>query len=169
MESVVIVDTLRRAGWEVSIVAAGGDKTVECSRGVKITADVGWAELSDPEQYDIIVIPGGTGGTDRLREHTGLLELIRRFDQAGKYLAAICAGPLVLQAAGILAERRATSHPGARQQLTSPYPSDERVVVDGRIVTSQGPGTAIEFALKLIELIDGPGKAIEISRAMVAG
>lgn len=170
MEAVIIIDILRRAGWRVvaTAVRAPGQKggTIKASRGVHLGADAEWSEVRG-EDFDALVLPGGAGGTRALRADSRVLAEVRNFAAAGKWVAAICAGPLVLQSAGILKGVRATCHPGVRQELCDPVASDERVVVDGRIVTSQGPGTAIEFALTLIRLLDGTAAADTVQDGLV--
>ena len=163
MEAVIVIDVLRRAGWNV--VAAGVSASqVRASRGVGLLADAVW-EAVTPMDYDILVIPGGGPGVKNLCRHKGVLDAIRTFRDAGKPLAAICAGPLVLQEAGILDGVQVTCHPGAADELTATGRREERVVVDGKIVTSQGPGTAFEFALAILTLVDGP----EAARAVAPG
>ena len=138
MEAVIIMDTLRRAGWEV--LAAGVDEgPVEASRGVRLVPDCAWDDV-DPAAFDLLVLPGGNDGTERLSRDERVLDAIRSSYHAGKIVAAICAGPLVLQAAGILEGHRVTCHPGATEFLTATERVDEKVVVDGTVVTSQGPG-----------------------------
>ncbi|MBL7115333.1 MAG: DJ-1/PfpI family protein [Kiritimatiellae bacterium] len=154
METVIIVDVLRRAAWNVTMASIDNSE-ITASRGVRLLADKTFDAI-DPTDYDVLLIPGGMGGTQRLQKHQGVLEAIRTFSDHAKWIGAICAGPLVLQSAGILEEKLVTCHPGVRDQLTAPRESNSRVVVDGRIVTSQGPGTAFEFALRFIELIDSP-------------
>jgi len=166
MEAVIVIDTLRRAGWEV-VAAAMSDMQVLASRGVKLVCDTAWTNV-DPATFDVLVIPGGAGGTRALVADEQVLEAVRSFVQAGKTAAAICAGPLVLQAAGVLEGRRATCHPAARADLTQPAEiTDDRVVVDGHVVTSQGPGTAFEFALALVRELDGPEAATAIAEGLV--
>jgi 4-methyl-5(b-hydroxyethyl)-thiazole monophosphate biosynthesis len=166
LEAVAILDVLRRAGWEVT--AAGVDEgPVRASRGVRLLADCGWS-AGLAERAEAIVIPGGTGGTERLSRHEGVLAAVRRVHGAGGLVAAICAGPLVLQAAGVLAGRRATCHPAVAGRLTAATRRTERVVTDGNIVTSQGAGTAVEFALALVRHAEGPAKAAEVAAGMVA-
>jgi 4-methyl-5(b-hydroxyethyl)-thiazole monophosphate biosynthesis len=98
---------------------------------------------------------------------TRVLDAVRAFDQTGKWIAAICAGPLVLQKAGILTGRRVTCHPGVADQLTATPRLTDRVVVDGRLITSQGPGTSFEFALTLVRLIVDPDKALSLGKSMI--
>lgn len=165
MEAVIVIDTLRRAGWEVQ-AAAVADITITASRGVRLLADTTWEEIN-PYSFDILVIPGGNGGTQALMTDIRIIDAVRRFVAADKIVAAICAGPLVLQAAGVLDGRRATCHPTARSEISSATLLDDRVVTDGRLLTSQGPGTAIEFALALISMADSSAKAAEIALGMV--
>ena len=170
MEAVIIIDVLRRAGWRVvsAAVRPPGQpgSLLKASRGVLLAADVEWTAVRS-EDFDALVLPGGSGGTQVLRRDARILEAVRSFAQAGKWVAAICAGPLVLQDAGILKGVRATCHPGVRQELREALASDDRVVVDGRIVTSQGPGTAFEFALTLIRLLEGAAAAGKVREGLV--
>ena len=166
MESVIVIDTLRRAGWEV-VTAAVDEGPVCCSRGVRLLADARWREL-DPIDFDLLVIPGGKGGVDRLLEEPALLESVRIFDLAEKPLAAICAGPLVLEAAGVLAGRTCTSHPSVADKIREGTRVDTpEVVQDGHIVTSQGPGTTFAFALTLVALWENQEKAEALADEML--
>jgi 4-methyl-5(b-hydroxyethyl)-thiazole monophosphate biosynthesis len=165
MEAVILLDTLRRAGWDV--VGAGlhaGE--IRCSRGVRLIPDAVWDEVP-VETFDMLVLPGGGPGTDALRRDPRILDALRAFHAGGKTVAAICAGPLVLQEAGLLKDRKATCHPGVAGELTQAQRVDDAVVTDGTIVTSQGPGTAFAFALELVRRTDGPEAADRIGEAMV--
>jgi 4-methyl-5(b-hydroxyethyl)-thiazole monophosphate biosynthesis len=165
MEAVIVMDTLRRAKWDV--VAAGVTPgAITASRGVRLLPDAAWADV-DPARFDILVIPGGSRGVDNLVRDQRVLETVRQFCGAGKRVAAVCAGPLVLQAAGVLAGKRVTSHPGVAQKVTQAVRMDEAVVKDGRIITSQGPGTSFAFALAIIADVDGQAKADAIGAEMV--
>jgi len=167
MEAVIVIDTLRRAQWEVTS-AAIGNQTVEASRDIRLVADALWNDI-DPSAYDAMVLPGGIEATRRLASHAGVLETVRVFAATGRTVAAICAAPLVLQAAGILEGREATCHPSVRADLTATSAGNGRVIVDGNVITSQGPGTAFEFALTLIRYLDDPRKAADIAEAMLVG
>lgn len=158
MEAAIIVDVLRRAKWEV-ITAAVTPQPITASRGLRLLADADWATVHAAD-FDILVIPGGGGGTQQLMRSASVLDTVRAFRRAGKPVAAICAGPLVLQAAGILKGIRATCFPGVAADLTAAHHVSERVAIDQNIITSQGPGTAFEFALALIAHVDGP-QAVE--------
>jgi len=166
IEAVCIIDTLRRAGVQVT-VASVGQLQVTASRGVKLVADVQIADCVG-RTYDAIALPGGMPGAEHLRDSPELIELLRQQKQTGRLYAAICAAPaVVLQHHKLLERTRATCFPGMRGKLDPAYASDERVVVDGNCVTSQGPGTALEFALKLVELLVGPAIAREVGQAML--
>ena len=166
MEGVIIVDVCRRAGWQVETVGLAPG-LVRASRGVQVQPDRVWADI-DPLAYDILILPGGGPGTDALIRDPRVLETVRAYEKAGKWVAAICAAALVLQAAGILKPaRKVTCHPAVSQKLTTVPRQSARTVVDGRLVTSQGPGTAFDFALTLIRLIDGPALAEKLSKDMV--
>lgn len=166
MEAVIVIDTLRRAKWEV--VAAGMKKgVITASRGVKIVPDAAWNEI-DPSTFDMIIVPGGAKGVGCLLKEERLHEAIRKLHRAGKIVAAVCAGPLVLQQAGVLAGRKATCHPDDAMMIVQAQWVNEPVVIDGNIVTSQGAGTCFKFALAIISKVDGPEKSAAVARGMVA-
>lgn len=166
IEAVCIIDTLRRAGAEVTVASVGRPQVL-ASRGVNLVAD---ARISDcmNETFDCIALPGGMPGAEHLRDSTDLITKLKEQKQADRLYAAICASPAVaLQPHGLLNKVKATCYPSMREKLDPAYASDERVVVDGHCVTSQGPGTAIEFALKLVELLFGRQKAKDVAEAML--
>lgn len=166
IEAVCIIDTLRRAGLEVT-VASVADVQLEASRGVKIIADALIADCAS-ETYDAIALPGGMPGAEHLRDSAPLVKMLKKQKDAGRLYAAICASPaVVFQHHGLLEGVRATCFPSFRDKLDPAHLSTERVVVDGQCVTSQGPGTAIAFALKLVELLVGAEKAQEVGNAML--
>ena len=166
IEAVCIIDVLRRAGASVT-VASVSELQITASRGVKLVADRLIGECVD-STYDLIALPGGMPGAEHLRDSTDLKEMLRRQEREGRLYAAICAAPVVvLQHHGHLAGHRATCHPDFADRLADTRAVDERVVVDGPCITSRGPGTAMEFALKLVELLYDEGKAREIARRML--
>jgi protein deglycase len=138
---------------------------ITASRGVKIVPDASWDDI-DPMSFDLIVVPGGSRGVDALIKDKRVLAAIRQLNDAGKVVAAVCAGPLVLQEAGVLDGKRATCHPGETAKLTKAKVLDEIVVTDGNIITSQGAGTSVEFALAIVARFDGHARANEIARGM---
>ena len=167
MEAVILIDVLRRASWEVTSasIATG---PVTASRGVRLLADTAWDDI-DPMKFDALILPGGGGGAERLRNDERVLAAIRDFDRSEKLLAAVCAGPLVLQAAGVLKGRKATCYPTLAEKLTDTSWRSDRVIVDGHVVTSQGPGTAMEFAVELIRLNQGMSEARRIADQLLLG
>lgn len=165
MEAVIVIDTLRRAKWHVT-VAGLNEGAIEASRGVRLVPDTTWDEV-DPLGFDILILPGGVGGTKAMCLHQGLQQALRDFDAKGKWIGAICAAPLALDAAGVLAGKRFTCYPGSEEKMPHLERSGEKVVVDGHLITSQGPGTAFEFALKIIAECDGPNKAAEVRAGLL--
>jgi protein deglycase len=153
IEAITMIDVLRRANLEV-VVAGMTEGPIEASRKTRHLPD---ALLEDVWRvdFDMIVLPGGQPGTNHLKSDLRVKECLIRHFQQGKWIAAICAAPIVLQEVGILKGKHVTSHPSVREQFTSSIYSEERVVVDGKIVTSRGPGTAAEFSFKLVELLCG--------------
>ncbi|MFN7956361.1 MAG: DJ-1 family glyoxalase III [bacterium] len=165
IEAVTIIDVLRRAGVEV-VVAGLEAGVITASRGVKLVADVDVAAVSDTA-FDAVILPGGLGGTQRLRADPRIRSILVRARHAGSLIAAICAAPTVLADAGLLAGKRATAHPSVIDVLAGANTSDERVVVDDGIVTSRGAGTAMDFALALVRMMVGEAKEAELRAAMV--
>lgn len=165
MEAVIIVDVLRRA--QCAVITAGlKNRTVTASRNVGLIADGLFSEV-DIDTMDAIVLPGGAPGTAAMRADARVLEAVRRLSNRGRLVAAICAAPLVLHDAGLLEGRRFTSHPGVKDQFSSGTRVDDRVVEDGNLVTSQGPGTSFEFALALVTRLKGRTTAEAVAAAMV--
>ena len=162
IEAVTVVDLLRRAGVEVR-TASLGTVRVTGSHGIAVEADIS-IEAADVPDYDMIVLPGGMPGARHLQQDGRVIALLRQFAAAGRYTAAICAAPGVLAHAGLLDNRRATSFPGFLAPDSAPglVLCDAPVVVDGRVVTSRGPGTATEFSLALIKLLCGAEAADEV-------
>lgn len=166
IEALAVVDILRRAGAEV-VTAGTVEGAIEGRSAVRVVAD----KLLDDvkaEDFDMIVLPGGSPGTKNLRKDPRIKRLVREFYRAKKPVAAICAAPTVLSAAGVTGDKKITCHPGVREKLTGENLSEERVVVDRNIITSQGPGTAVEFAFKLVELLFGPETVEDVNRGVLA-
>ena len=155
IEAVTIVDLLRRAGIEVHTAALAG-RAVTGSHGITVTSDIGLDDARVPD-YDMIALPGGLPGADHLKADSRVIALLRAFAAADRYTAAICAAPGVLAHAGLLGGRAATSYPGFLGPDSAPgiRLSDAAVVIDGKVATSRGAGTAMEFGLALIEVLEG--------------
>jgi len=167
IETVTLIDVLRRA--EVGVTIAGtASGSLEGSRGIHMMADC-LLDEADPVLFDMIALPGGTKGVEHLQRYPNFLSLLEDFAQQDKYIAAICAAPALLAANGLIRDRRATSHPSVRSGVNqvARY-SEERVVVDKKIITSRGPGTAMEFALTLVEILVGVKKAEELREELLA-
>ena len=166
MEAVIIIDTLRRAEWDVVVVGLT-DGTIEASRGVKLVPDTTWEHIN-PSDFDVLLLPGGFGGTEALMAHAGVQQALRDFNEKGKWIGSICAAALALNEAGILKGRRFTCYPGVEAKLPADVqPVNEPVVVDDHLITSQGPGTAFEFALKVIAECSSPNTATEVRAGLL--
>lgn len=165
LEAVTIIDLLRRAGIEV--VSAGlKPGVVKASRGVQLVPDL-TLDRALQDDYDMVVLPGGMPGADHLKADPRILQLLKDMAAAGKYTAAICAAPMVLAEAGVLDGRQATSYPGFLDGLPGVTVSAAAVVRDGKVLTSRGPGTAMDFALALIETLVGVDKRQQVEAALV--
>ncbi len=154
IEALTQVDILRRANLDAFFVSMGEDKHVEGAHGITIKADFMFDEV-DYSKCEMIVLPGGLPGAHNLRDHQGLREEILKFNQKGKALAAICAAPLVFGDLGILEGRKATIYPGMEEELKGAEAMDFPVVRDMNIITSQGPATAMKFAIALVKYFKG--------------
>jgi 4-methyl-5(b-hydroxyethyl)-thiazole monophosphate biosynthesis len=166
IEAVCIIDVLRRAGAEV-VVASVGNLQVTASRGVKIVADCLITDCMDGV-FDLVVLPGGIPGAEHLRDSPELKTLLRRQREENRWYGAICAAPaVVLETHGLLEGTRATGHPAYMDGLAAEHRDEGRVVVDGRCVTSRGPGTALEFSLELVARLFSPEHAEAVAAPMV--
>ncbi|HSD59813.1 MAG TPA: DJ-1 family glyoxalase III [Burkholderiales bacterium] len=164
LEAVTIIDILRRAGIEV--VAAGlNPGPVKGSRGVTLVPD-NVLEYVLYQFFDLVALPGGKGGMEALRADPRIIALLQRQASEGRHVAAICAAPAVLAQAGLLADRRATSYPGFLDGVEGVDLREDPVVQDDRIITSRGPGTAMDFALALVEELAGKDRRREVERAL---
>ena len=168
IEAVTVIDILRRAGVDV-VVAGTQPGPIEASRKTKHVPDCTLDDVR-PEDFDMIVLPGGQPGATNLRNDPRIRKILETLQAGNRHIAAICAAPTVLAAYGMLKDRAVTSHPGVRAEVAAAAKriSDERVVVDGPIITSQSAGTAMEFAFKLVEILCGPEKVAEVNRGVLA-
>lgn len=166
IEAISIIDVLRRAGVEV-VTAGLHALEISGAHKVRVIADV---LLDDALKgnYDMLILPGGQPGTDNLRKDPRVLDLVRQMERKKKKIAAICAAPMVLRDAGIAEGQKITSYPGLEGEFGKYAYLPERVVVDGDIATGRGPGAALEFALKLVDILEGPAKAAQLASQMVA-
>ena len=158
LEAITITDLLVRAG--VTVTTCGLDEQpVKASRGITIIPDTSIDKVLN-QSFDLIVLPGGLPGADHLRDNAQIQALLKKQAADNKYIAAICAAPKVLAQAGVLEGKTATSFPGVLAALDNPNIdiSENAVEIDGKVVTSRSAGTAMEFALSLIELLEGKKK-----------
>lgn len=170
-EAVTTIDLLVRAGLQVTTASVAGDGalTLTCSRGVKLLADVALVQVAD-EPFDAIVLPGGIKGAECFRDSPLLIEKLRQMHLAGKLIAAICAAPaLVLIHHDLFPVGNMTGFPGLKDRIPADKWMDKRAYYDDRVnlLTSQGPGTSIDFALKIIDLLLGKEKAAEVAAQLV--
>lgn len=166
MEVVITVDVLRRGGVLVDVAGLEGPGPVTCSRGVRILPDMALGDATG--SYDVVILPGGLGGVQRLAGSDAVGELLRAREKSGERVAAICAAPAALAKHGVFGARTMTSHPAVHDVVAAHGKLvADRVVVDGTLTTSQGPGSAFEFALALVRDLAGPEKAAEITPPMM--
>jgi len=165
IEAITNIDILRRAGLKVETVSLA-DLEVKGSHNILIKADKNIDEINY-EEIAGIVLPGGMPGSSNLRDDNRVIKLIQKLDGQEGLIAAICAAPIVLEKAGVIADRPATSYPGFDKEMESCSYLQDRVVVDGNLITGRGPGVAIEFALKLVEYLVGVEKVNELKGAML--
>jgi len=171
IEAVTTIDLLVRAGLSVTTASVESDGTREivCSRGVRLLADAPLVEVADND-YDAVVLPGGLKGAETFRDSPLLVETVRQFHLAGKIVAAICAAPgTVLIPHDLFPVGNMTGFPGLRDTIPDKHWMDRRAVWDPRVnlLSSQGPGTSIDFALKLIDLLVDKEKAREVASQLV--
>jgi 4-methyl-5(b-hydroxyethyl)-thiazole monophosphate biosynthesis len=166
IEAVTVIDVLRRAGVAVCVASVSG-KTVTAAHDIRIIADQHISECVN-ETFEMIVLPGGMPGAEHLRDSEALRQMLMRQDQDDRYIAALCASPaVVLQGIGLLRGRQATCYPSFVDQLENKERAGDPVVIDGRIITSQGPGTALLFAFALVQVLCGKTAAEKLSAQML--
>ena len=166
LEAVTIIDLLRRAGIEVT-VAGLDDDLITGSRGTRILPDK-TIDSASSSAYDMIVLPGGLPGADNLNDDSRIHDLLQLMAKNGRYIAAICAAPKVLASAGLLKNKEMTSYPASLSgiDVTGMHNTGKAVVVDGNIITSRGPGTAMDFALQLIQLLAGDSVSKQVEEGL---
>ncbi len=163
IEAVTVIDVLRRAGMNVVTAGLPGSQ-IKGSRGMQVTADTRLEQV-DPSKFDAIILVGGNPGYINLGRSNKILDMVVKFNLDKKLIGAICAAPSILAQAGILEDRAATIYPGMEREI--PRPKGTRVIQDDNIITSQGPGTAMEFALKIVETVAGKEKVKLLKEQLV--
>ena len=166
IEGLAVVDICRRAGLEIETISIMGRDIVAGSHRIKFQTDAVFEDV-DFDTLDGVILPGGMPGTLNLKNHDGVRYVVKQYAKEGRYVGAICAAPTILKSLGVLEGRRATCYPGVEDEMEDVVLTETAVVVDENIITSQGVGTAIDFGLKLIEILDGEEKAKEIAESIV--
>lgn len=166
VEALSPVDVLRRAELDVRTVAMSDERTVMGAHGVPIVCDMVYADTVDLD-VRAMVLPGGMPGSTNLMEYPGFLEKLRAENEKGTTICAICAAPMVLANAGILSGKNATIYPGMEPELGDAKPCDELVCVDGNLITSRGPATAMNYAFGILEELTDAETAQRIKREML--
>ncbi len=167
IEALTTVDVLRRAGVEVVTAAVGGDgRQVQGAHGIPVIADV-LVDALQADDLELTVCPGGMPGATNLAASPKVLALIRALNASGRPVAAICAAPLVLHAAGVLDGRKYTCYPGFERQIGGAH-QDVRVVTDANVTTGVGPGASLEFALELLRVLGKGELAPQLASGMIA-
>jgi 4-methyl-5(b-hydroxyethyl)-thiazole monophosphate biosynthesis len=167
IEAVTVIDILRRA--EIDVTIAGLERgIVTGAHGIPINCDLYYEQVNS-EKFNAIFLPGGQPGTDNLKKDPTVLTLIRQFYNDNKIVAAICAAPTVLYTAGILAGKKVTSYPTEKEVFSESNYTEDKVVQDGNIITSRGVGTAIDFALTLVEVMKGKQQRKTLSERLLWG
>lgn len=167
LEAITITDLLVRAG--VNVTTCGlDDRPVTASRGTVILPTTTIDKVKD-QDFDAIVLPGGLPGADHLRDNPSLQQMLKNHAEQGSYLGAICAAPKALASAGLLENKSATAYPGTLETLkdNAINITSNDVEIDGKVITSRGPGTAMDFALTLIEHLAGKAKRDEVEQQLV--
>lgn len=168
LEAVTIIDLLVRAGVEVVTASLDDNKLITASRGVQLMAQKSLNDVLD-EPFDMVILPGGIPGADHLEDDARIIEKLKQTVSSGKTVAAICAAPKVLVTAGLLDGKKATSYPGFINKNPAPHMQyiDQPVVEDNQVITSKGPGTAMDFALTLIDRLCGNDIRKQVENGLV--
>lgn len=167
VEALTIVDYLRRTGIEVNMVSTEDDLQVEGSHGIRVICDIMISDIKNPLNYRGIFIPGGLPGATNLRDDERVIELVKVLAEAGKMIASICAGPIVLSKAGVIDGKKVTSYPGYIRELVGSVYKEDLIVRDGNIITSRGPATAVYLAMEMIRYLQGDEKLRELRKAIL--
>jgi len=165
IEALTVVDVLRRANIKCDICSIEKVE-VTGAHGITVKTDLLISDLI-AENYGCLILPGGMPGAKNLKENNKIIDLIKSFNKTGKLVAAICAAPIVLKEADIIKGKKITSFPGVKPELTGCNYQEEIVVQDDNLITSRGPATAIQFALKLVENIADKGTSEKIRLDML--
>lgn len=168
LEFIAPLDIMRRANLEVDLISANNEDFITSSHNVKIIADKKINEVNNILDYDAIVIPGGMPGSTLLRDNKKIIEFYQTMYNSGKLVAAICATPIVLSAAGITNDKEVTSYPGFDKEINyKNYNSNKAVVIDKNVITAQGPAVAILFGYEIVNYLLQDNTAEDVKQAML--
>lgn len=168
LEFIAPLDIMRRANLEVDLISANNEDFIASSHNVKILADKKIEEVNNILDYDAIVIPGGMPGSTLLRDNKKIIEFYQTMYNSGKLVAAICAAPIVLSAAGITDDKEVTSYPGFDKEINyKNYNSEKAVVIDKNVITAQGPAVAILFGYEIVNYLLQDNTAEDVKKAML--
>lgn len=166
IEALTCIDVLRRGNVRVDSVSINNNKTVKGAHNIVVECDFTKDEIN-PDYYDMVVLPGGGLGTENLKNSDIVDSVLKSFIKEDKFVTAICAAPSVLGVKGYLQGKKAICYPGFEGELKGAVVTDEKVVTDGKIITSKGPGTAMDFALTLLEVIKGSEAKNSVKNGML--
>ena len=166
IEGLTVVDLCRRAGIAIDTVTVSGNKEITGGHKISVMADLCFDDV-DLQTYDMVILPGGGAGTKALKESETVRRLTKESYDTGKYVAAICAAPTVLGDLGILSDKRACCYAGMEKELNCREVSYDRVTVDGKVITSRGMGTAMDFGLMIIEILKGKACAKDVAQSIM--
>jgi len=166
IEAVTIIDVLRRAGLNVVTVSVSGNRMVKGAHQIEMKADQLFEDI-DYTNGKMIILPGGMPGAKNLNEHKGLKSQILEYHTQGKYLGAICAAPIVFGNLGILKGKRAVCYPGFETQLSGAEVLNMPYIVDNKIITGRGAGSAFQFSLEIVRIMAGEERALQLRKAML--
>lgn len=168
LEFIAPLDIMRRTNLEVDLISANNEDFITSSHNVKILADKKIDEVNNILDYDAIVIPGGMPGSTLLRDNKKIIEFYQTMYNSGKLVAAICAAPIVLSAAGITDDKEVTSYPGFDKEINyKNYNSEKAVVIDKNVITAQGPAVAILFGYEIVNYLLQDNTAEDVKKAML--
>ncbi len=164
VEALTVVDYLRRKDINVDTVSITEDNKVNGAHEIVVLADKTINDIKDIDDYDAVIIPGGLPGATNLRDNDKVIDVVKKINQNGKLTAAICAGPIVLERAGIIKDKKVTSYPGFEDDLKNGVYIEQNVVRDGSIITARGPALAVDFAIEIIKYLLGEEKSEELKK-----
>lgn len=168
LEFIAPLDIMRRANLEVDLISANNEDFITSSHNIKILADKKIEEVNNILDYDAIVIPGGMPGSTLLRDNKKIIEFYQTMYNSGKLVAAICAAPIVLSAAGVTDDKEVTSYPGFDKEINyKNYNSEKAVVIDKNVITAQGPAVAILFGYEIVNYLLQDNTAEDVKKAML--